>query len=91
MNSVAARSALFGWSTPCLLYSGPLINPLLCRGTTVALAYSKNLQCYNNVGSPTELKAKEVVRMDMNSLSHTKYKRIKFYRVSERKKYADDI
>lgn len=57
---------------PFLLCNNLLINPLLCRGTTAALVYSKKLQCYNNFGSPTELRAKELVHMNMNSLSHIK-------------------
>ena len=32
-----------------------------------------NLQCYNNVGPPTALSTKEVIQMDSNSLSHTKW------------------
>ena len=47
--------------------------PLLCRGTTDALAYSKKTSSaiITLVRQPS--KAKEVVQMDINSLSHTKW------------------
>ena len=34
--------------------------PLAMRVVGNALAYRKNLQCYNNAGSPTALQAEEV-------------------------------
>ena len=46
---------------------------LLCRWVSIALAYSKNLQCYNNTGPSTALRTKEVIHMDSNNLSHTKW------------------
>jgi hypothetical protein len=40
----------------------------------IALALSKNLQCYNECSFANRTKiVKEVIRMDMNSLSHSKW------------------
>ncbi len=48
------------------------INHLLC-GWLKMLQLTVNLLCYNNVGSPTTKSAQEVSKMDVNSLSHTKW------------------
>ena len=48
----------------------------------------KNHQCYNNVGSPTALRTKEVIHLDSNNLLHTKWN-CKYHLVFAPKKFGN--
>ena len=48
-------------------------NHLLCGWWETLQLTVKNLLCYNNAGSPTALRTKEVIQIDSNSLAHTKW------------------
>ena len=49
------------------------INHLLCGWLKSLKLTGKNLLCYNNAGSPTALKQRRLSKVDVNSLSHTKW------------------
>ena len=69
LNSLITRSFFIVRARPCFqdgVFRVPkngmleTNKPLAMRVVGNALAYRKNLQCYNNAGSPTALQAEEV-------------------------------